>query len=170
MNTRGVALGYLKYQKIRLLTGITTLHAEAGGHSQSSSVIYDGTSIVAKHGQEGMSDHQHGAGYSRGGQWTDGGSGYGGGSGGSDGVGTDGGSGTHEDISEYIFNSWTLTPGDGGSAFYGDSGGGGGIMVNSGGPGGDKYKGQGYGGGGNGQISHNTGYPGLVLLETSSAG
>ena len=53
---QGGGSGYLKYQKICLSTGITSLHAKAGGDSQSSSVIYDGTSIIAKHGQEGMSD------------------------------------------------------------------------------------------------------------------
>ena len=167
----GGGSGFLQYQKIRVSNGITSLSVVAGASAQPSSVTftYSGISIVANPGLRGDGIYGGGMGYSGGGAGRYN-SGYSGGSGGSDGEGPDGGQGSHEDISEYIFTTWTLTPGDGGSAFYGDSGGGGGIMVNSGGPGGDKYKGQGYGGGGNGQISHNTGYPGLVLLETSSAG
>ena len=97
--------------------------------------------------------------------------GYSGGSDGSDGEGSRGGSGTHEDISDYIFTTWTLTPGDGGSPSYNYwlkyfGGGGGGVLVNSSGPSTNQYKGQGYGGGGNGWYAD--GLPGLVLLEISS--
>ena len=111
--------------------------------------------IVANPGQRGGdSSHGAGAGYTGGGAGKFN-SGYTGGSDGSDGERPDGSSGTHEDISDYIFITWTLTPGDGGSAFYDYSGGNGGVMMNSGGPGKDKY-------------SITLTHPGLVLLEISS--
>lgn len=165
----GGGSGFLQYQKIRVSNGITSLYVVAGASAQPSSVTftYSGISIVANPGLRGDGIYGGGMGYSGGGAGRYN-SGYSGGSNGSDGEGPDGGQGSHVDISEYIFTTWTLTPGDGGSAWTSDSGGGGGVMVNSEGPGTDKYKGQGYGGGGNGQISHNIGHPGLVLLEISS--
>ena len=133
---------------------------------------------MANPGQEGGSiKDEKGAGYSGGGQAQ--GIGHSGGSDGSDGDGTYGGSGTQEEISDYIFITWTLTPGDGGSAHYStyytgnggswNGGGGGGVLVNSKGPGTDtEYNGQGYGGGGSGASPNRIGLPGLVLLEISS--
>jgi len=173
----GGGSGYLQYQKILLSTGISSLHAVAGASAQPSSVTFNGTSIVANPGQGGSNPNNGGAGYSGGGQYSSN-NGYSGSGGfdGSDGGGDNGGSGTHEDISDYIFTTWTLTPGDGGSAYYSSGhsfyygGGGGGVLVNSSGPGTDKYKGQGYGGGGNGRTidGHEIGLPGIILLEISS--
>lgn len=169
----GGGSGYLQYQRIWLSTGISSLHAVAGAccfPAQPSTVTYNGTSIVANPGQRGEYDNGGGAGYSGGAEGNAGFGAYNGGSGGSDGGGSGGGSGTHEDISDYIFTTWNLTPGDGGSAqsysgsWYG--GGGGGVMVDGSGPETDRYNGQGYGGGGNGWYAD--GLPGLVLLEISS--
>ena len=106
---QGSGSGFLQYQKTRLSSGITSVNAIAGSHAQPSSVSFNGTSIVANPGQGGNNNDDGGAGYSGGG-----GEGHRGGSDGSDGVGTNGGSGTHEDISEYVFTTWTLTPGNGG--------------------------------------------------------
>ena len=99
------------------------------------------------------------------------------------------GRGSGEDITSYTFNTWTLTPGAGGTPynrfdslgprcqysqcfknpnqFYG--GGGGGVLVNGAGPKATKHQGQGYGGGGSGANRVNTapgysfryGYPGV---------
>ena len=92
---------------------------------------------------------------------------YNGGSDGSAGEGSGGGSGTGEDIREYVFTAWTLTPGAGGIHYedgcYG--GGGGGVMVDGAGPDTDQYTGQGFGGGGSGRGTN--GLEGLVLLEIS---
>ena len=124
---------------------------------------------MANPGQEGGFYNVGGAGYSGGGQWDYDGA-YSGGYDGSEGGGSQGGSGTHEDISEYIFTKWKLTPGDGGSHYDYYGGGGGGVMVDGSGPGTVEYKGQGYGGGGNGitMSGYEIGLPGLVLLEISS--
>ena len=111
---QGGGSGYLQYQKISLSSGITSLHATAGARAQPSSVTFNGRSIVANPGQGGELDNDGGAGYSGGGQYVGNGNGYSGGSDGSDGGGSRGGSGTHEDISDYIFTTWQLTPGDGG--------------------------------------------------------
>ena len=161
---QGGGSGYLQYQKISLSSGITSLHAIAGASAQPSSVTFNGTSIVANPGQGGDSDNDGGAGYSGGGQYD---YGYSGGYDGSDGGGSHGGSGTHEDISDYIFTTWKLTPGDGGSPAGSWGGGGGGVLVDQLGPDADDYQGQGYGGGGGG-YSPTRGLSGLVLLEISS--
>ena len=124
---QGGGSGYLQYQKISLSTGITSLQATAGANAQPSSVTFNGTSIVANPGQAaGGTNNDGGAGSSGGGQYVYANGGNGG-SDGSDGGGSQGGSGTHEDISEYIFTTWQLTPGDGGSpngGFFGNYGGG----------------------------------------------
>ena len=165
---QGGGSGYLQYQKISLSTGITSLQATAGANAQPSSVTFNGTSIVANPGQiGGGSDNDGGAGYSGGGQYNS--NCYSGGYDGSDGGGSEGGSGTHEDISDYIFTTWKLTPGDGGLPNGNlEGGGGGGVMVDEFGPEADEYDGQGYGGGGSGSQFIFKGLPGLVLLEISS--
>ena len=116
-----------------------------------------------------------GKGYSGGGQFIrDTLAGYNGGSDGSDGEGSLGGSGTGEDIREYVFKTWTLTPGAGGEdqgCFINQcGGGGGGVLVDGAGPDSDYsyYRGRGYGGGGNGGYEFYFGLPGIVLLEISS--
>ena len=105
----GGGSGYLQYQKIWFSNGITSLNATAGATAKPSSVIYDGISIVANPGQREYNDNSSGNGYSGGG--TDGGTnslGYSGGFDGSDGGGYWGGSGTNEDISTYVFTTWSL--------------------------------------------------------------
>ena len=138
---------------------------------------------MANPGQVGDTGNDGGAGYSGGGEfikYSD--SGYKGGSDGSAGEGRrgEGGSGTGEDISEYVFTTWTLTPGAGGSPIgCGPSaanqcgGGGGGVLVDGAGPDTDypSTKGKGYGGGGNGRTDpgFDIGLQGIILLEISSA-
>ena len=82
-----------------------------------------------------------------------------------------------EGFPKYIFTTWKLTPGDGGSPRYCGSvnqcgGGGGGVEVDGSGPSSKtmEYQGKGYGGGGGGALfsGDEIGLPGLVLLEISS--
>ena len=90
------------------------------------------------------------------------------------GGGNEAGSGTGEDISEYSFTAWTLSPGAGGKCYsYGSSsyyygGGGGGVMVDGLGPEASQYQGQGYGGGGNRYSSYSDGLKGVILLEVKA--
>ena len=180
----GGGSGYLQYQKIYLSSGVTSFHAETGYAAQASSVTYNGTygtSIVANPGQLGECSDPYAGGYgfSGGGQYTLGSdSGYQGGSDGSAGGGSLGGSGTGKDISEYVFTTWTLTPGDGGSpGACGTNhrnqcgGGGGGVLVDGAGPDTTRpeLRGKGFGGGGNGASNANDGLQGIILLEISSA-
>ena len=172
---QGGGSGYLQYQKIWLSSGITSLHATAGAYSgASSSVTFNGISIVANPGQEGELDNDGGAGYCGGGDYhLDSDNGYSGGYDGSDGGGSLGGSGTHEDISEYVFTTWKLTPGGGGSPVACGSGnqcggGGGGVMVDGSGPNTTYPSGKGKGYGGGSGSGNKSGLPGLVLLEISS--
>ena len=73
-------------------------------------------------------------------------------------------------MTDYIFSSWTLTPGAGGKFqddFYDNfGGGGGGVMVDGAGPQANEFQGQGYGGGGDGGGLH--GLQGVILLEVVS--
>ena len=117
-----------------------------------------------------------GSGYSGGGAWcyrTDGcNGGYNGGDGG-DGPYHRGGRGTGEDVTQYKFDHYKLSPGDAGERYmkrldtsYSGyaGGGGGGVLINGVGP--DRYnkhQGQGYGGGGG--RYYKDGQPGVVILE-----
>ena len=173
-NGQGGGSGYLQYQKKRIdhFSGITSINAKAGSAAEASSVTYNGTIVLARAnpGQEGDTGNGGGDGYSGGGQY-DRYTGYNGGSDGSAGEGSLGGSGTGEDIKEYVFKTWTLTPGAGGRGrecgSYHCGGGGGGVLVDGAGPDTDQFKGQGYGGGGGGS-GYDTGLPGIVLVEISS--
>ena len=76
--------------------------------------------------------------------------------------------GTGEDISEYTFTSFTLTPGAGGEYYYVNQyssygGGGGGVLVNGWGPEAKQGEGKGYGGGEGGHLRD--GLRGVILLE-----
>merc|ERR1712110_346076 len=149
-NYQGGGSGYLQYLKKNIFpsSGITSLNAKAGSAAEASSVTYNGSIVLvqANPGQGGDSDNSGGDGYSGGGRYgCSNGGGYDGGSDGSDGEGSLGGSGTGEDIREYVFTTWTLTPGAGG------------IHYTSGG-------GNCWGRGG----VHTDGLQGLVLLEISS--
>ena len=175
-NGQGGGSGHLQYQKKKIdpSSGITSLKAKAGGAAEASSVTYNGSIVLvqANPGQSGDPDNDGGDGYSGGGGYVSGLE-CNGGSDGSAGEGHDGlgGSGTGEDIREYVFTTWTLTPGAGG-VHYNSSrclgGGGGGVMVDGTGPHTDQYKGQGYGGGGNGKTGAGNGLQGLILLEILS--
>jgi len=95
---------------------------------------------------------------------------YCGGSDGSDGEndvadGDGGGHGTGEDIKEYKFDNFELSPGKGGCWGIEAGGGGGGVLVNGQGP--EELnpgQGEGYGGGGNG-VDLADGHQGVILVE-----
>ena len=170
--TKEAAMGISSIRRLvsQLESRLSILRQEPTLCLPQSHSMEHGTSIVANPGQKGGGQNNGGgAGYSGGRQYSDGDGDYTGGSDGSDGGGSKGGSGDHEDISEYIFITWQLTPGDGGSpngGLFGNYGeGGGGVMVDESGPETNDYKGQGYGGGGG---TSPTGLPELVLLEISS--
>ena len=170
----GGGSGYIQYQSIILDPGHHSIIAKVGDRTQSSTVMIDEESITAESGEDG-GDYPGGDGYSGGGGHGDMCSG---GSNGGHGYCIDGGVygggyGTGEDIREYIFTTWTLTPGDGGS-FVEDGwhsysgGGGGGVLVDGEGPQETTgVRGQGYGGGGNGYygVWYGEGLQGVVLLE-----
>ena len=96
-----------------------------------------------------------------------------------------GGHGTGENIGDYIFKHFNLSPGPGGQVCcsttnpsYHYGGGGGGVMVNGEGPFSYEYQGKGYGGGGGGENNHNRpppndkpnhGLPGVILVEVVKA-
>ena len=117
-NYAGGGSGYLQYQIVALNLREkvnTTIIARVGAGTQASTVSIDGdTTVTAESGQSVNSVW-----YNYGGDGYSGGGCYGSCEGGSDGgdggdregeEGT-GGSGTGEDIQEYTFTSWTLTPG-----------------------------------------------------------
>jgi len=88
-----------------------------------------------------------------------------GGSNGSDGEGNYAGKGSGLDISDILLETFVLSPGDGGEPNGASGGGGGGVFVNGFGPDSSEYQGKGYGGGGSGVYSSQSGLPGVVLLE-----
>jgi len=157
----GAGSGYLQYRTIIVNPG-TIVTLDVGDHEEPSTVAFgNGYTVTAQPGQDSQGD--------------DGGDGYSGTChGGSDGGDGDdgmyvGGSGTGEDISLYVFDAWTLSPGAGGKPYNTvDGGGGGGVLVDGAGPEADVYQGQGYGGGlGGGWYS---GLQGIILIETTSVG
>ena len=149
------------------------VRGEFGQYGEPSTVdIGNGDIISAQPGQDSQADYHGGDGYSGGGGGGDVADGGAGGSDGSDGAkGADGpgGSGTGEDLSLYVFDAWTLSPGPGGEVHNGagGGGGGGGVLVDGAGPEiRDPREGHGYGGGGaNGADAHQ----GLILVETTSS-
>ena len=127
------------------------------GEPSTVTIVNTGETITAGPGQDGHSSTVGGGdGYCGGGGsagYTDHIGGYGGTNGGDGEDGTDGqgGKGTGEDISQFTFTSWSLSPGAGGSEYYGAyGGGGGGVLVDGAGPEATMYQGQGYGGGASG--------------------
>ena len=167
-----------KYSQVRNDTpfGPHIINAKVGARENPSTFEVDGLMTAAESGERGDGV------FASGGDGYSGGGGRGlcyGGSDGRDGVCIDGGmgvgSGTGEDLRNFTFESWTLTPGDGGVYFeeswhYYYGGGGGGVIVNGAGPE-DDYglQGQGYGGGGNGYYKFDDGKQGVILLEIESA-
>ena len=187
----GAGSGHLVYSALQLSAG-TVLRAVVGQgsgyadhvHEGNTSVLFSTPVTIDGITVEGiMAQPAEVAGFNNGGSGYSGGGGAGycespnpqfAGEGGSDGSdGRDGyrgqgGEGTGEDISNYVFASWTLTPGVGGktaSSRFG--GGGGGILVDGAGPQPINTVGQGYGGGasGYGGDPDRFGVPGLILME-----
>ena len=174
---KGGGSGYLQYWTVALDQVVNTISARVGARNQASTININGvTNLTAMNGQDG--GNSGGDGYSGGGGCLscDGGSDDGGSNGGSDGgdgEGSDGGSGSKQNIRDYTFTSWTLTPGAGGKSFFGGGyykgGGGGGVMVDGrGASGASQYQGEGYGGGGSGGGAFTDGLQGVILLEVES--
>ena len=172
----GAGSGYLKYVSIQVNDG-TSITADVGNEQQPSNVkIWQSGNIFinykAESGQDGQGPSNGGRGYCGGAAEGQ----YNGGTNGGDGEGAGGGKGTGEDITQYIFRSWTLSPGRGGKPYTsaGDwyGGGGGGVLVDGGGPMYSNYQGSGYGGGGggyNGNGGYESGLPGVILIEVIKA-
>ena len=174
----GGGSGYVIYGKTTItpdLYGETSIIADGGDQREASTISINGDVKRAESGKDRKDGDQEknrgGDGYSGGGDNS--GSSYGG-SNGANGGGEDGGKGTGEDISKYEFNTWHLSPGEGGKFWAGCSGdpcggGGGGVLVGGVGPNATKYQGQGFGGGGSGSTSSQTGgtygLQGVILLE-----
>jgi len=187
----GGGSGYILYETLTLDQGLNIISAQVGADRQASTVKINGDIILtAESGRdtyyEQEQEHYY---YSGGDGYSGGGGGFGvpfdqcdGGSDGGSGKGPSGGSGTGEDIRDYTFTSWILTPGAGGNCFDSEpvdittirdncaGGGGGGVMVEGAGPEASLYQGQGYGGGGGSpypQYGQN-GLQGVILLEVVS--
>ena len=176
----GGGSGYVNYGTVTIqpkpdLYGEASIVADVGDQREASTISINGDVKRAESGKDRKDGDQEknggGDGYSGGGDNS--GSSYGG-SNGANGGGEGGGKGTGEDISKYEFNTWHLSPGEGGKFWAGCSGdpcggGGGGVLVGGVGPNATKYQGQGFGGGGSGSTSSQTGgtygLQGVILLE-----
>ena len=178
--------GFHKYYTAKVPIGDMTITAKVGSGGKfnrkggSSIVVLPDTTLTALGGNcPTRRSVGGGSGYSGGGSGWSGTGGYKGGSNGGKGGGSKGGAGNGVNISEYSFNNFTLSPGEGGQfhnvyRLTSTGGGGGGLMVNSTGPYAKttvyynrksysvQRKGSGYGGGGSGQVS---GLPGVILIE-----
>ena len=175
----GAGSGYLQYRVMNLDPG-TIVSMDVGdlGEPSTVTIVNTGETITADPGQGGHSSTVGGGdGYCGGGgsaSYTDHIGGYGGTNGGDGEDGTDGqgGKGTGEDISQFTFTSWSLSPGAGGSEYYGAyGGGGGGVLVDGAGPEATMYQGQGFGGGASGagvDYDKGDGLQGIILIETTS--
>ena len=131
------------------------------------------TTITAKGGGRGWNRHQYGgAGYSGGGSWEKTSSSGRGGSNGGRGGGARGGEGTGENIANYHFKHFQLSPGKGGDVHYESpnggeyfGGGGGGVLVNGNGPTASQEHSQGYGGGSGYEGTPKHALSGVILFE-----
>ena len=150
------------------------LCVKVGDQAHGSQLAANGQLLVeAAHGQHGFAGIKGGDGYCGGGDRFPRPSR--GGTDGSDGEG-DGqeGRGTGEDVSDYHFNNFVLTPAPGGyrDGSGGGGGGGGGVLVNNVGPQPHhEGTGQGYGGGGEGTYDQDftfQGLQGVVIIELES--
>lgn len=177
----GGGSGYVQYKSLTLSRGVTEISVFVGSGSTSSNVSVNGDITNANPGENGV--YVGGDGYSGGGSadiniYPDENTfGAGGGYDGGRGYGILWyGDGTGENVRDYTFDSFILTPGDGGVPVSWSGGGGGGVLVNGKGPEGSNiHQGQGYGGGGPGTlstyaasvISNTNGLQGIVILELS---
>ena len=163
----GAGSGFVRYVSIQVNDG-TRITANVGDQRQPSSVKIWQSGFIFKHykaksGQDGQGTSNGGRGYSGGGAKGE----HDGGTNGGNGE-VAGGKGTGEDISAYTFRSWKLSPGRGGTAYDGSyGGGGGGVLVDGEGPMYSDYQGSGYGGGGSGYDTYESGLPGVILIETT---
>ena len=177
----GGGSGYVKYNYLTLSQGVTQISAFVGSGGTTSNVSVN--SIITEANPGGSGSASGGNGYSGGGSADlnmftfniENSYGAGGGYDGGPGYGMSYyGSGTGENVRDYFFDSFVLTPGDGGVPTTWSGGGGGGVLVNGKGPEGSNiHQGQGYGGGGPGTLRKNTashkvnGLQGIVILELS---
>ena len=176
----GGGSGYVQYKSVTLSQGVTEISVFVGSSGTSSNVSVNSVVTNANPGESGFYDG--GDGYSGGGSADiifsssvkntygagggyDGGRGYG---------SQNYGGGTGENVRDYTFDSFVLTPGEGGVPASWSGGGGGGVLVNGKGPDGSNiHQGQGFGGGGPGILSTDTasdisnGLQGIVILELS---
>ena len=161
---RGGGSGYITIQDQYINLGVSYLAVSVGTHGESSRVTFNGEVIVEALPGGSIANNQMNDGYSGGGYWISGDA-VRGGYDGSNGEGGGGGQGTGEDVRNYSFENFLLTPGAGG--YREGGGGGGGVLVNGGGPPRDHQgQGEGYGGGGEGSIDrYIDGLPGLVIIE-----
>ena len=168
----GGGSGYISYTTRTISTEEIRIYV---GDKEEHSVVSlnNGDEVRAEPGENGR--RKGGSGYSGGGAYcrrTDGcNGGYNGGDG-EDRPYFRAGRGTGEDVTQYKFDHYKLSPGDAGERYYSSGGyyygwyyggGGGGVMINGVGPDREsKHQGQGYGGGGG---AFNSGLPGVVILE-----
>ena len=146
--TGGSGSGYIKNIQVSMPSFNEEIQVSIGGSVEESAIKINNHETFRAEPGRSTPNLNGGDGYSGGGSYDSAG-----GSDGSDGEGNYGGHGTGEDITNYKFFAFEITPGQGGNA---DGGGGGGVLVNGQGPDGGS-KGQGYGGGG--------GHSGVVLIE-----
>ena len=119
--------GYVIYGKTTItpdLSGETSIIADVGDQREASTISINGDVKRAESGKDRKDgDHEKnggGDGYSGGGDHSGSSDG---GSNGANGGGEGGGAGTGEDITKYVFNTWQLSPGEGGKIWDGCSGG-----------------------------------------------
>ena len=163
---QGGGSGFIEILDKDIPLGVSDMAVSVGAPRVSSHVTVNGEVIVEVQGGDSGSDG--GDGYSGGGYWRSGTAIHGGSDGSNgevtDGISGTGGTGTGEDVREYTFENFVLTPGAGGYREKG--GGGGGVLVNGGGPP-RKHEGQGEGYGSGGEYGSGSyfGLPGLVIIE-----
>lgn len=164
-NNAGGGSGYLNFFTAVLPPVTSEITARVGWGRDKSVVMIYGSTYSAAPGLDGLNG---GSGYSGGG----GSCSCDGGSNGLPGPNQwwSGGQGTGEDIAQYAFKNFSLSPGIGGeyvpSSLYSSGGGGGGVIVNGESPSHSESQGEGYGGGGSGDMySEMGGLPGIIIME-----
>ena len=170
----GAGSGYIETTTMRLATNNSTIKVTVGDCQESSTVEVGGTVVLDAKPGESTGSGLAGDGYSGGGGGGGNGTTGKGGLHGGDGEDTliyrkflPGGKGSGFDLGLITMKNFVLGPGEGGlPGDYHRSGGGGGVVVNGKKPGGIKYRGQGYGGGGSNE-GGDVGYSGLVLIEVT---
>ena len=166
----GGGSGFIEFAEIRGEKSYSSYSAyigSAGEDTYVTDVANDTTIVRAAKGNAGGLSDAGGSGYSGGGGGDsspgDGGSdgGYGEGS-----SNSPGGAGSGLDVTAIPVQSFTLSPGDGGSAYSSYGGGGGGLLIDGGGPGGpsSSYSGDGFGGGAS-RYGGTYASPGVIICD-----